>query len=78
MGLGGERVEAAVDPLAVQVARVDERTLSLTREMGREFASVRAELAQLRSELRLLVGGVYVVVVVGMTALGWLVSRVPH
>ena len=60
-------VEHATDPLAVQVARVDERTLGLARE-----------LAQLRSELRMLVGGVYVVVIVGMTALGWLVTRLPH
>jgi len=49
------------------LARLDERTLGLARE-----------LVQLRSEMRLLVGGVYVVVLVGMTALGWLVSRLPH
>jgi hypothetical protein len=71
MGLGGEpaRFESAGDfaALAAQVARLDERTLGMQRQIDERFASVRREIA-----------GLYAVVVVGFTVLGWLVTRLPH
>jgi hypothetical protein len=50
--------------LAIQVARLDERTLAHQRET-----------AALRSEMRTLIGGLYALLVVGLTILGWLVTR---
>lgn len=64
VGGNGGAVAGDFAALAIQVARLDERTLGLQRE-----------IATLRSDLIRLVSGVYLLLVVGMTAIGWLVTH---
>lgn len=56
--------ESVLDPLAVQVARLDERTLALLRDV-----------AELRSEMRWLFGGLATLTTLGFTVLGLLLRR---
>lgn len=61
---GGGGVEPAGDfgQLAIQVARLDERSLGLQRQIDL---------------LIRLIGGLYALVLVGFTVIGWLVTRAP-
>jgi len=64
VGGGGGSIATDFQQLAIQVARLDERTLALQREM-----------TTLRSDLVRLISGLYLLNLVGLTVIGWLVTR---
>ena len=59
--------------LAIQVARFDERTQGLAREiefLRGDIRDVRGEIRDVRSEMRWLIGGLAGLTTIGFTVLG--------
>jgi hypothetical protein len=64
-----------LDPISQALGHLEGRFDQFEKQVADRFTSIEKRIATLRSEMRTLIGGLYVLLAAGLTVVGWLITR---